>query len=74
MVYIYSSHFIETLNYLSWQVLFIFFYWGLSSCFILLGTSLLYTNSGVTNLDGNYVITGLYSIANEYFSESADAS
>lgn len=39
---------------------------GLSSCFILLGTSLLYANSGTTNLDGYYVITGLSSIANEY--------
>ena len=32
---------------------------GLSSCFILLGTSLLYTNTGTTNLDGIYVITSL---------------
>ena len=32
---------------------------GLSSCFILLGTSLLYVNSGTTNLDGFYVITNL---------------
>lgn len=39
---------------------------GLSSCFILLGTSLLYANSGTTNLDGYYVITGLSSIANKY--------
>lgn len=39
---------------------------GLSSCFILLGTSLLYANSGTTNLDGYYIITGLYSIAYEY--------
>ena len=39
---------------------------GLSSCFILLGTSLLYANSGTTNLDGYYVITGLSSLANEY--------
>src|SRR5579885_280512 len=30
---------------------------GLSSCFILLGTSLLYTNSGTTNLDSLYIIT-----------------
>ena len=29
---------------------------GLSSCFILLGTALLYANSGSTNLDGIYVI------------------
>ena len=36
---------------------------GLSSCFILLGTSLLYANSGTTSLDGYYVLTGLSSIA-----------
>lgn len=38
---------------------------GLSSCFILLGTSLLYANSGTTNLDGIYVITSISDIANE---------
>ena len=38
---------------------------GLSSCFILLGTSLLYANSGTTNLDGLYVITSLSDIGNE---------
>lgn len=32
---------------------------GLSSCFILLGTSLLYANSGTTNLDGIYIITSI---------------
>lgn len=32
---------------------------GLSSCFILLGTSLLYANSGTTNLDSLYVITSI---------------
>lgn len=37
---------------------------GLSSCFILLGTSLLYTNSGTTNLDGIYVITSISDLAN----------
>lgn len=45
---------------------------GLSSCFILLGTSLLYANSGTTNLDGYYVITGLSSIANEYTNNIGD--
>nr|ARS43764.1 NADH dehydrogenase subunit 2 [Phlyctis boliviensis] len=35
---------------------------GLSSCFILLGTSLLYVNSGTTNLDGFYIITNLSGI------------
>jgi len=37
---------------------------GLSSCFILLGTSLLYSNSGITNLDGLYVISSLSDITN----------
>jgi len=32
---------------------------GLSSCFILLGTGLLYANSGSTSLDGLYIITSL---------------
>ncbi len=32
---------------------------GLSSCFILLGTSLLYANSGTTNLDTLYIITSI---------------
>jgi NADH-ubiquinone oxidoreductase chain 2 len=35
---------------------------ALSSCFILLGSSLLYANSGITSLDGLYVI---YSISSE---------
>ena len=39
---------------------------GLSSCFILLGTSLIYANSGTTSLDGYYVITGVSNIAYEY--------
>nr|YP_009629591.1 NADH dehydrogenase subunit 2 [Lecanora saxigena]QBP39476.1 NADH dehydrogenase subunit 2 [Lecanora saxigena] len=47
---------------------------GLSSCFILLGTSLLYANSGTTSLDGYYVMTGLSSIANEYTSNILDQS
>ena len=38
---------------------------GLASCFIVLGTSLLYVNSGTTNLEGYYIITSLSSIANE---------
>lgn len=32
---------------------------GLSSCILLLGTSLLYANSGTTSLDGYYVITNI---------------
>lgn len=39
---------------------------GLSSCFILLGTSLLYANSGTTNLDGIYIITSLSEISNDH--------
>ena len=42
---------------------------GLSSCFILLGTSLLYANSGTTNLDGLYVITSLSDLANDNYNE-----
>jgi NADH-ubiquinone oxidoreductase chain 2 len=41
---------------------------GLSSCFILLGTSLLYSNSGLTNLDGLYIITSLSDVANNNIS------
>ncbi|MBD5655427.1 MAG: hypothetical protein IAI50_09625 [Candidatus Eremiobacteraeota bacterium] len=37
---------------------------GLSSCFILLGTSLLYANSGTTSLDGFYVINGISNVVN----------
>jgi NADH-ubiquinone oxidoreductase chain 2 len=35
---------------------------GLSSCFILLGTGLLYANSGSTNLDSLYIITSISDI------------
>ena len=35
---------------------------GLSSCFILLGTALLYANSGTTNIDGFYIITSIADI------------
>jgi len=35
---------------------------GLSSCFILLSTSLLYANSGTTNLDSLYIITSISEI------------
>jgi len=38
---------------------------GLSSCFILLASSLLYANSGTTNLDSLYVITTISEITNE---------
>lgn len=36
---------------------------GLSSCFILLGTSLLYANSGTTDLDGIYVVTSISDVS-----------
>jgi len=35
---------------------------GLSSCFILLGTSLLYANSGTTSMDGLYIINSISDI------------
>jgi NADH-ubiquinone oxidoreductase chain 2 len=35
---------------------------GLSSCFILLGTGLIYANSGSTSLDGLYIITSISDI------------
>lgn len=35
---------------------------GLSSCFILLGTGLIYANSGSTNLDSLYIITSISDI------------
>lgn len=54
----------------TWGGLTYFLLGGLSSCFILLGTSLLYANSGTTNLDGIYVITSLSDLANEGGSSS----
>ena len=41
---------------------------GLSSCFILLGTSLLYANSGTTSLDGLYVINSISDINSNFTS------
>lgn len=38
---------------------------GLSSCFILLGATMLYINSGTTNLDGLYIITSISDIIND---------
>jgi NADH-ubiquinone oxidoreductase chain 2 len=40
---------------------------GLSSCFILLGTALLYANSGTTNLDILYIITSISDMNNLSF-------
>jgi len=47
---------------------------GLSSCFILLGSSLLYANSGTTILDGIYVITSLSEIGNNASPSAASTS
>src|ERR1700759_499220 len=38
---------------------------GLSSCFILLSTSLLYANSGTTNLDNLYIVTSISEISQD---------
>jgi NADH-ubiquinone oxidoreductase chain 2 len=38
---------------------------GLSSCFILLGTSLLYANSGTTSIDNFYIIINISDIYND---------
>jgi NADH-ubiquinone oxidoreductase chain 2 len=38
---------------------------GLSSCFILLSTGLLYANSGTTNLDSLYIITGITNVSKD---------
>lgn len=38
---------------------------GLSSCFILLATALLYANSGTTNLDSLYIITSISNISKD---------
>jgi NADH-ubiquinone oxidoreductase chain 2 len=41
---------------------------GLSSCFILLSTGLLYANSGTTNLDSLYIITSISNVNQENLS------
>ena len=38
---------------------------GLSSCFILLGTALLYANSGTTSLDGIYIIASISDVGSD---------
>lgn len=43
---------------------------GLSSCIILLGQSLLYINSGNTNLDGFYIINSISGGINIFFEEN----
>nr|YP_010982491.1 NADH dehydrogenase subunit 2 [Acrocalymma vagum]WOH21448.1 NADH dehydrogenase subunit 2 [Acrocalymma vagum] len=39
---------------------------GLSSCFILLSTALLYANSGTTNLDSLYIITSISNVSKDH--------
>jgi NADH-ubiquinone oxidoreductase chain 2 len=38
---------------------------GLSSCFILLGTSLLYINSGTTSMDGLYILNSISDVSGD---------
>jgi NADH-ubiquinone oxidoreductase chain 2 len=38
---------------------------GLASCFILLGSALLYANSGTTSLDGIYVIASISDLGSD---------
>ncbi|BFS50143.1 NADH dehydrogenase subunit 2 (mitochondrion) [Madurella fahalii] len=38
---------------------------GLSSCFILLGTSLLYVNSGTTSMDGLYILNSISDVSGD---------
>nr|YP_009370096.1 NADH dehydrogenase subunit 2 [Phyllopsora corallina]ARQ15970.1 NADH dehydrogenase subunit 2 [Phyllopsora corallina] len=46
---------------------------GLSSCFILLGTSLLYANYGSTNLDAYYIINNISNITVDYTKSILDS-
>jgi len=46
----------------TWGGLTYFLLGGLSSCFILLGSALLYINSGTTSLDGIYIISAITDI------------
>ncbi len=47
----------------TWGGLTYFLLGGLSSCFILLGSSLIYINTGTTSLDGIYIITSITDMA-----------
>jgi NADH-ubiquinone oxidoreductase chain 2 len=60
-LYLLSSVHRNTLFGLSGGLMY-FLLGSLSSCFILLGTGLLYTNSGTTYLDGIYIITSISDI------------
>jgi NADH-ubiquinone oxidoreductase chain 2 len=42
---------------------------GLSSCFILLGLSLLYTNSGITSLEGYYILTNISNVLKDSYKD-----
>lgn len=46
---------------------------GLSSCFILLASSLLYGNSGNTSFDGLYVINNISNINDDFNTNMADS-
>lgn len=47
---------------------------GLSSCFILLGTALLYANSGTTSLDGIYAIASISDIGSDLVNVNSNSS
>ncbi|RYE14746.1 MAG: hypothetical protein EOP34_05705 [Rickettsiales bacterium] len=47
---------------------------GLSSCFILLGSSLLYVNSGTTSLDGIYLISSISEVSGNIDSQEISSS
>ena len=63
MVYILLSTIYRNSEFSTTGGLIYFLLGGLSSCFILLGTGLLYANSGTTNLDGLYIITSISDIS-----------
>ena len=46
---------------------------GLSSCFILLGTSLLYANYGTTSLDGYYVLNNISDYSNNFLEVNSNS-
>lgn len=58
----------------TWGGLTYFLLGGLSSCFILLGSALLYINTGTTSLDGIYIITSITEITSNIQISSLAAS
>ena len=58
----------------TWGGLTYFLLGGLSSCFILLGSALLYINTGTTSLDGIYIITSITEITSNIQVSSLAAS